>query len=409
MAKILIVDDRQVNREFLMTLLSYQNHHLLEAGLATEALAIIYAERPDLVITDILMPEIDGFEFVRRIRAIPAIAATRVIFYSANYVESEARMLAAACGVEYVIAKPAEPEQILSVVQSALGIEAPPAHTMPSAEFDRAHQRLLIDKLAEKVNELETLNASLEQRVQERTTELAAANERLRELNAFKDNLLMIASHDLRSPLGIIQNIAGLILDNPATPETTRRAVQTIMSSAEQLNSLVADILDISSLEAGKVVLEPIIIQVGFIVEQVIENLRYSAEAKQIHLSLEVSPTNLVVLADWHKLSQVFSNLIGNAIKFTPPGGWIAVTIKPEGEHICCEVADNGLGIPGEAIPHIFEKFQRAHPTGTNNERGSGLGLAIVQQLVELHGGKIEVHSQVGQGSRFRVYLPAIQ
>ncbi|WP_161569271.1 hybrid sensor histidine kinase/response regulator [Candidatus Oscillochloris fontis] len=409
MAKILIVDDRQINREFLMTLLSYQNHHLLEAGLASEGLAIICTEHPDLVITDILMPEIDGFEFVRRIRAIPEIAATRVIFYSANYVESEARILAEACGVEYVIAKPAEPEQILTVVQSALGIEAPPVYTMPSAEFDRAHQRLLIDKLAEKVNELETLNASLEQRVKERTSELAEANERLRELNAFKDNLLMIASHDLRSPLGVIQSIACMILDNPATLETTRRSVQTIMSSADQLNNLVTDILDISSLEAGKVVLEPIIIQIGFVAEQVIEHLRYSAEAKQIRLSLEVNPTNLVVLADWHKLSQVFSNLIGNAIKFTPHGGWVAVMIKPEGNRICFQVADNGLGIPNEALPHIFEKFQRAHPTGTNNERGSGLGLAIVQQLVELHNGQIEVASQVGKGSLFRVYLPAIQ
>ncbi len=408
MAKILIVDDRQVNREFLSTLLSYQNHHLLEAGLASEGLAIIRTEYPDLVIADILMPEIDGFEFVRQIRAIPEIAATRVIFYSANYVESEARALAKACGVEHVIAKPSEPEQILKMVQEALGITPPPASTVPSAEFDRAHQRLLIDKLAQKVNELESLNTNLEQRVKERTAELAEANQRLRELHTFKDNLLMIASHDLRSPLSVIQSIATMILENPVLPESTHCAAQTIISSAKQLNTLVADILDISSLEAGKVVLEPIIIQIGFIIDQVIENFRYSAQFKQIQLHVEVSPQDLVVFADWNKLSQVFNNLIGNAIKFTPNGGRVSVTIKREGSQICIEVADNGIGIPNEAIPHIFEKFQRAHPAGTNNERGSGLGLTIVQQLVELHGGRIEVCSQVGLGSTFRVYLPAI-
>lgn len=407
MATILIVDDRQTNRELLVTLLSYQDHRLLEANLAAEALEIAMAERPDLVITDIIMPEIDGFEFVRRLRAIPEIANTRVIFYSANYVESEARSLAQACGVEYVLAKPAEPEQILEVVQAALGLEIALAQPMPADEFDRAHQRLLIDKLAEKVDELETLNAQLEQRVSERTTELAEANDRLRELNTFKDNLLAIASHDLRSPIGVIQSIADMILDDPQTPKHIERPIQTILRSARQLNTLVGDILDLSRLEAGKVELDSVPIHMSFVAQQVIESLQFSADSKQIFLVLDVAPGEMLVLADWRKLSQVLSNLIGNAIKFTGLGGRITVSVGPESGGMCLHVADTGIGIPPEAMPRIFEKFHRAHASGTADERGSGLGLTIVQQLVELHNGVVEVASEVGQGSIFTVRLPA--
>lgn len=408
MATILIVDDRQPNREFLTTLLSYQRHRLFEAALASEGLKIAIAERPDLVISDIIMPEIDGFEFVRRIRATPEIAGTRVIFYSANYVESEARGLAAACGVDHVITKPAEPEQILATVQAALGLAAAPARPMPSEEFDRAHQRLLIDKLAEKVNELEALNADLEQRVRDRTAELARANERLRELNAFKDNLLAVASHDLRSPLGTIQSIGEMILDDPQTPAGLARPVQTIIRSAQQLGRLVTDILDISSLEAGKVRLDRAPLELGFVVRQAIEGLRYGAEAKRITLRFEAAPDELPVLADWQKLSQVLSNLVGNAIKFTPAGGAIGISVCRLGGEMCLRVSDTGMGIPAEALPRIFEKFQRAHAGGTNNERGSGLGLAIVRELVELHGGRVEAASEVRRGSVFSVYLPAI-
>ncbi|NTV63058.1 MAG: hybrid sensor histidine kinase/response regulator [Oscillochloris sp.] len=406
MATILIVDDRQTNREFLVTLLSYQGHRLLEAELAAEGLRIAIAARPDLVITDIIMPEIDGFEFVRRIRATPEIAQTRVILFSANYGESEARDLAHACGVEHVIAKPAEPELILATVQAALGLESAPALQMPAEEFDRAHQRLLIDKLAQKVNELEALNIELEQRVNERTAELAEANTRLRELNAFKDNLLAIASHDLRSPLGVIQSIAAMILEDTQTPEHICRSLHTITQSALQLSSLVGDILDISSLEAGKVVLDRVPLNIGFVAQQVIEIMRYQAESKQIRLCLDLPVGEPQVLADWSKLSQVVTNLIGNAIKFTPPGGQILVNLQSSGNSVCLRVHDSGLGIPAEELPHIFEKFHRAHSSGTANERGSGLGLAIVQQLVGLHGGMIEVSSQVGQGSIFTVRLP---
>src|SRR6185295_4450998 len=153
--------------------------------------------RPDLVIVDILMPEMDGFEFVRQLRADPSIALTRVVFYTATYLEAETRELARACGVEHVIVKPAEPHVIFDIVRAVLDIDEPAPMPPLASEFDREHGRLLLDKLSQKVNELEALNAELEQRVEARTAELATANARLQELNRLKDELMAIASHDL--------------------------------------------------------------------------------------------------------------------------------------------------------------------------------------------------------------------
>lgn len=407
MGIILIVDDQQANRAFLKTLLACQHHHFLEASRVSESLAIIHSVRPDLVISDIVLPEVDGFEFVRRIRAIPEIAHTRVIFYSANAIDAATQDLATSCGIKAIIDKTTEPEEILANVAATLSESLPPL-SIRADIADPMHQRLLIDTLANKVHELETLNAGLERRVNERTNELAAAHTHLRELNTFKDNLVAVAAHDLRSPLSIIQSIATMVLDDHETPAPTKRLVQIMLDSAHQLSTFVADILDISSLEAGKISLDLAPLQVGFVTQQVIESLQASAKLKQITLNFELPSEQFTILADWRRVAQVISNLIVNALKFTPRGGWVSVTVRPDAGMICVDVCDSGIGIPPESIPQIFEKFYRVHTIGTANERGSGLGLAIVQQIVALHGGSIEVTSHVGRGSQFTVHLPVI-
>jgi signal transduction histidine kinase/DNA-binding response OmpR family regulator len=163
MATILVVDDQPTNREFLTTLLAYQGHRLFEATGGAEALELVYAQRPDLVIADIVMPAMDGYEFVRQLRADSEIAATPVMFYTATYNEPEARLLARACGVEHILSKPAEPRTILDTVALALAKPVPSASAAPPADtFERDHTRLLTDKLARKVTELEAANRALE-------------------------------------------------------------------------------------------------------------------------------------------------------------------------------------------------------------------------------------------------------
>ena len=157
MATILIVDDHAVNREFLVTLLGYHRHRLIEASDGAQALTLARPEHPDLVISDILMPTMDGYEFVRRLRADPGLAGTPVIFYTAHYHGPEAEKLARDCGVAYTLSKPAEPAQLLQVVAQALGQGRPPSVEAP-ADFDREHLHILTDKLSEQVEQLRRIN-----------------------------------------------------------------------------------------------------------------------------------------------------------------------------------------------------------------------------------------------------------
>ena len=162
MAKILIVDDIPANREYLVTLLGYGNHELSEASDGAQGLEQARRQHPSLIIADIVMPTMDGFEFVRRLREMPEISATPVIFYTAAYYEYEARALASDCGVQYIITKPSEPQIILNTVSDALGLSVAAPTSPPVEEFDREHLRLLTDKLSQKVAELESVSLRLQ-------------------------------------------------------------------------------------------------------------------------------------------------------------------------------------------------------------------------------------------------------
>ena len=161
MARVLVVDDHAANRDLIAALLKYAGHQSLEAADGYLALAQVRAGRPDLVICDVLMPTMDGYEFVRQLRADPDIAHTEVIFYTATFMEREARSLANSCGVSHVLMKPCEPREILRIIEHALTHATVPGLSVESSEFDREHLRLVTDKLALKVNELETANSRL--------------------------------------------------------------------------------------------------------------------------------------------------------------------------------------------------------------------------------------------------------
>jgi signal transduction histidine kinase/DNA-binding response OmpR family regulator len=161
MATILIVDDRPTNRDFLVTLLGYGGHRLVEAADGAEALGVAEAERPDLIISDILMPTMDGYEFVRQLRTYPHLAATPVIFSTAHYLDHEARLLAQQCGVSFLLPKPCAPEIVLATVEAALGVKPLPPKPTQDEAFDREHLKLLTDQLARKAEELQGTNQKL--------------------------------------------------------------------------------------------------------------------------------------------------------------------------------------------------------------------------------------------------------
>jgi signal transduction histidine kinase len=182
--------------------------------------------------------------------------------------------------------------------------------------------------------------------------------------------------------------------------------VQHIDAAARHLIAMVSNMLDLAKLEAGKVALEPIALRISDVARQSLTTLQASAQAKMISAEVRVEPGERIVSADPIKLARIMNNLLSNAIKFTPEGGQITITVGPEPSGMCLRVADTGLGIPVDALPRLFEKFHQVHTRGTANERGTGLGLAIVRQLVELHGGTIEITSAMQRGSTFSVHLP---
>lgn len=408
MASILVIDDRETNRQFLTTLLTYGGHELHEAADGAEGLAVARTRRPDLIISDIVMPTMDGYEFARQLRAEPAIAETRIIFYTASFLEDAARKLATACGVSRILTKPADPEEILAAVEEALGTSRSGAAPVIAESFDREHLLLVTNKLSDKVNELETLNEGLEDLVRSRTEALAVANEELRGFNRMKDEFLAIVSHDLRSPLSGIELLTGLLrtLGPEKAATDFDRNMESIQEAARHLLALVNDLLDVAKIESGHATLDLSLLRVGDVVRDSARALSFNAQAKEIALHIEAPLDGAMIEGDRLKLSQVFSNLIGNAIKFTPRAGDISARVEESEGGVRILITDTGAGIPPEALPHLFEKFNQRHTVGTAGERGTGLGLAIVNRLVELHGGKITVQSEVGRGSTFTVCLP---
>jgi PAS domain S-box-containing protein len=251
------------------------------------------------------------------------------------------------------------------------------------------------------------LNMELEMRVAQRTAELVDANTRLRELNLFKDNMLAITSHDLRSPLGAIQSMAEILSEEGSLPEETLQLTRSIYTTSRHLIDIVSKLLDLARLEAGKVQLDLAELYASEVAHQVVDALHANAQAKSIAIHIIVEPDEPIVRADFTKLVQIMSNLVGNAIKFTMPGGQITLTIGPRADMVAIRVADTGLGISADDLPHLFERFQQSHSRGTAGEAGTGLGLTIVRQLVALHGGTIDVASVPQQGSTFTLCLPA--
>ena len=179
MATVLVIDDKPTNRDVLRAVLDYQNHRIIEAEDGAEGLEKIRAERPDLVIADILMPHMDGYEMVRSLRRDPSLAGTRVIFYTAAYLKSEAIKLSQACGVTHLIVKPADPQEIIDMVHTVLSENAPSAAGDLSDTFDREHLRLITDMLSQNVRELEDSNRQLIEEVAQRKRAAAPGHDPL--------------------------------------------------------------------------------------------------------------------------------------------------------------------------------------------------------------------------------------
>lgn len=233
--------------------------------------------------------------------------------------------------------------------------------------------------------------------------------EELRQLNAMKDHLLAVISHDLRAPLANAQGLLGLVLADAHSPEAvTEHAIKLQKLLHEQLE-LVNELLEFSRAEMGRQTLQSRELELCELLTTVLDTVALAAYSKQIRLLPSFPDTPIWMQGDAQKLQRIFVNLLTNAIKFTPEHGRIEFQAWVEPENplpIIVRIRDTGIGIPPEQLPYLFEPFSRARQRGTHGESGTGLGLAIVKRFVELHGGVITVESTPGEGTTFVVRLP---
>jgi signal transduction histidine kinase len=241
--------------------------------------------------------------------------------------------------------------------------------------------------------------------------ELKAANEKLKQLDKLKDEFVSIASHELRTPLTAIKGYLWMAINKSPTPlpDEVQKNLQVAHDASERLSVLVEDMLTTSRIESGRIKLEFSPYDIVKLANDVVMELKVRADEKKINLSVQSAIPTLNITGDKARIQEVFINLVGNALKFTPDGGSITLLISQQGDTVDIGVKDTGPGLSQEDISKLFQKFSKLESSYAHTkETGTGLGLYISKQIVLLHQGNITISSEVGKGTTFTVHLPLV-
>jgi len=229
---------------------------------------------------------------------------------------------------------------------------------------------------------------------------------REREIDRMKEDFTSSVSHELRTPLTSIKAYTETILRDPNMPEETKQQFLTVVDEeSDRLATLIEDLLEVSRIQSGKAKFKQEPVDVAAMAEKVVTALQPLAEKKNIRLQKSIAENLPELQADAGKIESVVTNLVNNAIKFTPEAGTVSVKLEHKNEEMVICVSDTGMGIPKESLPKIFDRFYRVHRPGKQIQ-GTGLGLSIVSKIVTMHNGRIDVESEVDKGTTFTVFLP---
>jgi signal transduction histidine kinase/DNA-binding NarL/FixJ family response regulator len=437
---ILMVDDHPENLLALEATLGYLGQNMVKATSGREALKLLLEQDFAVILLDVHMPDMDGFETAALIREREKSQNVPIIFLTAMH-KSEGQVFRGySLGAVDYIFKPFEPEILKAKVAVFIELFKKTEEIKHQAELLRSKNQELDRRnkaIVELYEEIEKKKDELEIRVQERTAELARTNTALQAevlerqraeeertlllvseqkaraeaeaANQAKDEFLATVSHELRTPLTSILGWTRLLRTKERDPDqaSLTRGLETIERNAKSQAKLIEDILDVSRIISGKLRLEVHPIQLTPIIEMAIDAVRPAAEAKSIRIESTGDPSLGLLRGDPTRLQQVVWNLLSNAVKFTQNGGEIQVELIHQGECARIVVSDNGCGISQEFLPYVFDRFSQAERHMTRKHGGLGLGLAIVRHLVEMHGGLIHVESAgEGQGTSFTIDLP---
>jgi len=371
-ARVLVADDNADMRDYLARLLT-PHYEVETVADGRAALDRIEAHPPDLVLADVMMPILDGFGVVAAIRANPDVRLLPIILLSARAGEG-AQIEGLEAGADQYLIKPFSARDLLARVASQL--------------------------------ELVRLRRGAE-------LTIAESERQLREADARKDEFLALLAHELRNPLAPIRTGLELIRLSGDAPETVRRVRSMIERQVTLMVRLIDDLLDVSRITSGKIVLQRRPTALAELVQSAVEAQRAVIEAASIALTIQLPPQACVVDVDPARVVQIISNILHNASKFTPPGGRINLRVEvvpgasPGGPRAAISISDTGIGIPPALLGHIFDLFTQGDASTERAQGGLGLGLALARRLTEMHGGDIAAFSQgPGRGSEFVVRFP---
>lgn len=362
---VLVVDDSRLARQIVAGTLRQKGVTVLEAEDGQAAFDIICKQMNDidLLLTDLIMPVMKGDELCMKTRHELGLKDLPIVFLTASEDQNEILNLFKAGANDYLI-KPFVREELLARLE---------------VHLDRAQ---LNKRLRESISELQSLNR-------------------------MKDDLLAVCSHDLRSPLTGILGFTGLLLEKDYLEKDDRENLTQVVNSGEFLLSLINDILDLSKSQAETAELETEPLSMPDVARTSLKALEHMANAKKQRLEFIDHSSQHIVAGNRSGLIRVFNNLLSNAIKFTPEGKEIQMVMENSpAERLVITITDQGIGIAPDKLPFLFDKFSKASRSGTSGEKGTGLGMSIIKEMVEKHGGEIQVDSVEGRGSSFRISLP---
>ncbi|HEY9826926.1 MAG TPA: response regulator [Stenomitos sp.] len=390
---VLIVDDNPVNLEVLTETLVNGGYQVAVATDGESALEQIKYCRPALILLDVMMPGIDGFETCRRLKENPTSHNIPIIFMTA-VTDIESKIKGFSLGAVDYITKPFQGDEVIARVKVQISL-----------------QNL--------TQTLEQQNHLLKNEVRQReATELLLrqAKEEADRGNQAKSDFLANMSHELRTPLNAILGMTESLQEEIFGPVNDQqlRALQIIDRSSAHLLGLINDVLDIAKIEAGQMQLQHSWVTVTELCNASVAFIQQQALQKQIHVETTQAPNLPPLWIDERRMRQVLINLLHNAVKFTPDGGQVRFNASmvdespvPRGQSFLrIVITDTGIGIAAESIDQLFQPFTQIDSALNRQHQGTGLGLALVKQIVELHGGQVTLTSEVGVGSCFTIDLP---
>jgi signal transduction histidine kinase len=418
---VLLVDDQPARLLTYETILGELGQNLVRAGSGREALEKLMQDEFAVVLLDVNMPDMDGFETATLIHQHPRFERTPIIFVTGVHVSELDRLKGYKVGAVDYVSIPVVPEILRGKVAVLIELFTKRRELQElNRNLAQANQRLAEANTtlqAEKTRELEMLNRVLQRANQEleaanrslqtEVAERARIELALKEADRHKDEFLAMLAHELRNPLAPIHNALQLMHRQSFTDPQLAWSRDVIRRQVAHLTRLVDDLLDVSRITRGKINLNKEVIELETLITRTVETVQPLIDERGHTLTVDVPKGMLAVLGDPIRLVQAIGNVLSNAAKYTERGGRITLAAGESDAELVIRVRDNGIGIPADLMPMLFRLFTQLDGTSGAAQSGLGIGLALVQRLVEMHGGSVTARSDgLGHGSEFVIRLP---